>query len=141
MRGRFVLTAILFATAAPIGHAADEISVANAPPVVVQTDPSAGTTDVDPALREIRVTFSKPMQQGGWSWLQISPASFPNLAGQPSFQADQRTAVLPVALEPGKTYLILLNDPPSENFRDQGGRKALRYVLAFSTAAGRAVPR
>jgi hypothetical protein len=33
----------------------------------------------------------------------------------------------------GKTYAVLLNSPPSQNFTDQEGRKALTYLLAFST--------
>lgn len=124
--------ALLIASPPP-ARAAEPLSVAAAPPVVVQTEPRAGAADVDPATKEIRVTFSKPMRAGSWSWVQISPESFPRANGQPSYQPDQRTAVLPVALEPGKTYAIWLNDPPHENFQDQAGRKALRYLLVFST--------
>ncbi len=36
---------------------ADEVSLAIAPPVVVRTVPVAGSTDVDPALTEIRVSL------------------------------------------------------------------------------------
>ena len=112
---------------------AEELTVSTAPPVVIRTVPEAGQADIDPALKEIRATFSKPMRDGSWSWVQISPGSFPKLAGQPSFQADERTAVLPVALDPGRTYAIWLNSPSHENFQDSEGRKAVPYLLVFST--------
>ena len=38
------------------------------PPVVVDIVPKVGATDVDPGLREIRVTFSKKMTDKSWSW-------------------------------------------------------------------------
>jgi hypothetical protein len=41
--------------------AADDVSVAATPPVVVETTPRAGAVNVDPSLAEIRVTFSKDM--------------------------------------------------------------------------------
>lgn len=116
-----------------VAQAAEELTVATAPPVVIRTVPEAGQTDIDPALKEIRVTFSKPMRDGSWSWVQTSPASFPKLAGQPSFRPDQRTAVLPVALEPGHTYVVWVNSASHENFQDSEGRKAVPYLLVFST--------
>ena len=39
----------------------DDVTLDNAPPVVVKTTPEAGATEVDPTLSEIRVTFSKKM--------------------------------------------------------------------------------
>ena len=46
---------------------AASISLETAPPVVVKTIPAAGATDVEPGLTEIRVTYSKAMQDGSWS--------------------------------------------------------------------------
>ncbi|HWC59753.1 MAG TPA: Ig-like domain-containing protein, partial [Verrucomicrobiae bacterium] len=37
-------------------------------PVVVKTIPEAGTKDVAPGVMEIKVTFSKEMSDGSWSW-------------------------------------------------------------------------
>src|SRR5438046_2502158 len=50
--------------------AADDeaVSLSAAPPVVVKAVPQAGTDDVDPAVKEIRVTYSKDMADGTWSW-------------------------------------------------------------------------
>lgn len=112
---------------------AEEPTVGNAPPVVVSTAPRAGQTDVAPGTSEIRVTFSRPMRNGGWSWVKLSDASFPKTIGNPHFLDDQHTCVLPVSLEPGKSYAIWLNKPPFENFQDQDGRKAVPYLLVFQT--------
>src|SRR6516164_3915972 len=96
----------------------EEITVANAPPVVVSTEPRAGQTDVAPDTNEIRVTFSRPMRDGSWSWVKLSDTSFPKKTGNPRFLDNQRTCVLPVSLQPGKTYAMWLNRPPYENFQD-----------------------
>jgi hypothetical protein len=63
---------VLFATMLMAGFGqeiiASDLSLESAPPVVIKTVPVAGATDVDPALAEIRVTYSKAMQDGDWSW-------------------------------------------------------------------------
>src|ERR1041385_2118197 len=66
------------------------LSIESAPPVVVKTVPVAGATDVDPALTEIRVTFSKPMQDGSWSWSTWGQENFPEMVGQPKYLPDGR---------------------------------------------------
>lgn len=116
-----------------LAAAAEEPTVDNAPPVVVETVPRAGQTDVALGTGEIRVTFSRAMQNGSWSWVKLSDASFPKMTGKPHFLDDQRTCVLPVSLAPGQSYAIWLNQPPHENFQDQSGRKAIPYLLVFQT--------
>jgi RNA polymerase sigma-70 factor (ECF subfamily) len=113
---------------------AEDVTLESVPPVVVKTIPEAGTGDVDPKLTEIKVTFSKDMQDGTWSWAMISEASFPKLDGKPKYLADKRTAVLPVKLEPGKTYAIWVNSGEKfNNFKDAAGRPAVPYLLVFKT--------
>src|SRR5205085_2756683 len=46
------------------------------PTVVVETFPTSGATEVDPALTELRVIFSKPVSGGGWSWTAWSEENF-----------------------------------------------------------------
>src|SRR5436853_4146816 len=89
--------------------------VKTAPPVVVTTEPRAGADDVDPALTEIKVTFSKDMQNGNWAFAQLSKETFPQTTGKPHYLDDKRTCVLPVKLEPGKTYILALNKPPFDS--------------------------
>jgi RNA polymerase sigma factor (sigma-70 family) len=114
--------------------AADEqVSIANAPPVVVKTVPEAGTANVDPSITEIKVTFSKPMRDGSWSWSTWGENTFPNMTGKPHYASDHRTCVAPVKLEPGHIYAIWLNSENFSNFRDATGHKAVPYLLVFET--------
>lgn len=101
--------------------------------MVVKTVPEAGTADVDPKLTEIKVTFSKDMQDGAWSWVIHSKESFPKMDGKPKYLADKRTCVLPVKLEPGKTYALWLNSAKFSDFKDPEGRAAVPYLLVFKT--------
>ena len=84
-------------------------------------------------MTEIKVTFSKDMQDGGWSWSMLSKESFPTLDGMPKYLEDKRTCVLPVKLEPEKTYAIWVNSEKFVNFKDTGGRSAVPYLLVFKT--------
>jgi RNA polymerase sigma-70 factor (ECF subfamily) len=111
----------------------DEVTLESAPPVVVKTIPEAGSGEVDPNLAEIKVTFSKDMQDESWSWSTVSKESFPKPEGKAKYLADKRTCVLPVKLEPGKTYAIWLNTANFGNFKDSGGRSAVPYLLVFKT--------
>lgn len=116
------------------GRAA-EVSLESAPPVVVKTEPVAGTANVDPRTSEIVVQFSKPMQDGSWSWSTWGEENFPEMVGQPKYAADGRTCVLKVKLQPGKFYATWLNSDKFKNFTDTAGRPAVPYLLTFTTAS------
>jgi RNA polymerase sigma-70 factor (ECF subfamily) len=128
MTGLGILVALL-STAAR----ADAVTLASVPPVVVKTVPQAGAGDVDPKRTEIRVAFSKDMQGGSWSWSTLSKESFPQVTGKPKYLADKRTCVLPVKLEPGKTYAVWVNSDNFGNFKDADGHSAVPYLLVFQT--------
>ncbi len=105
------------------------------PPVVVKTVPQSGDLEVDPALSEIQITFSKDMKtEKSWSFVQVSKESYPKTTGEPRF-IDKRTVVLPVALEPGRTYIIWLNQKKFSGFRDLENYPAVPYLLVFETRA------
>lgn len=112
----------------------DEVSLTNSPPVVINSTPRAGATDVDPQLTEIKVTFSKDMQPRSWSWVRRTLHSFPETTGDSRYLDDQRTCVLPVKLQPGKTYALWLNGRQFHHFRDTDGLSAVPYLLVFRTA-------
>src|SRR5262245_33484178 len=128
------LVALLGGIAA-VAARADEVTLESVPPVVVKTVPQAGSADVDPKLTEIKVTFSKEMEDGSWSWATVSEESFPKVDDKIKIKylADKRTCVLPVKLEPGKTYAIWINSEKFENFKDTDGRSAIPYLLVFKT--------
>jgi hypothetical protein len=118
---------------ATLSSLGDSISLETAPPVVVQTVPAAGATDVDPSLGELRVTYSKPMQDGSWSWSTWGEETFPEMTGDPRYLPDGRTCVLPVNLEPNKFYATWLNSQKFQNFKDRDGHPAVPYLLTFIT--------
>ena len=131
MQRRSKLAALTLSAAAALVGAGPSLD--DAQPVVIRTDPVAGTADVDPGMTELKVTFSKPMTDGNWSWAQVSDETFPKVTGKPHYAADGRTCVLPVKLEPDHFYMIWLNEPPFTNFADRDGHKAVRYQLGFHT--------
>ena len=92
-----------------------------------------GAIDVDPALTEIRVTYSKAMQDGSWSWSTWGQENYPETTGRPRYEPDSRTCVLPVSLKPGKFYAIWLNSDKFKNFRAASGQSAVPYLLTFRT--------
>ncbi len=114
-------------------EASDEITVENAPPVVVQTVPKSGDTDVDPALHEIQVTFSKEMTDKSWSWSTASKNTFPDVSGDIHYLDDRLTSVLPVKLQPGRTYATWINSGRFTGFKDRDRRPAVPYLLVFRT--------
>ncbi|QEL18900.1 Ig-like domain-containing protein [Limnoglobus roseus] len=112
---------------------ADEITLDAVPPVVVKTVPEAGAGDVEASLTEIKVTFSKDMEDASWSWVTLSKESYPKVDGKPKYLADKRTCALPVKLEAGKTYAVWVNSEKFGNFKDADGRSAVPYLLVFKT--------
>ena len=116
---------------------ADLKLLAKLPAVVLDVEPMVGATDVDPALREIRVTFSKPMTDKSWSWTSGNAYPPPKSAGEIHYEKDRRTCVMPVKLDPGRTYVFGINSERFHNFKDEDGRPALPYLVAFRTRAAK----
>ena len=115
-------------------RADDAVSLSAAPPVVVKTVPAGGSDGVDPGLTEIKVTYSKDMADGTWSWSTWGADTFPEMTGKPHYLKDKRTCVLPVRLRPGRTYATWLNSDNFGNFKDADGHPAVPYLLIFKTA-------
>jgi hypothetical protein len=135
---KFILYAVCFVSLTVALYAtttAHALHMEHQPPVVVRTVPASGAKNVDPALSEIRVTFSREMTDRSWSWVQIAPENFPELVGEPRYLEDKKTCVVNVRLDPGKTYIIWLNTQKFSNFKDAGGRPAQPYLLLFETGS------
>ncbi|WP_339731544.1 Ig-like domain-containing protein [uncultured Gimesia sp.] len=115
-------------------NAKREITWETLPPSVIKTFPQAGSTDVDPALKEISVTFSKDMlTERMWAVVQISKEMFPKTRKGIHYLKDKRTCVIPVDLEPGKTYVLWFNRGRYNSFRDTENNPAVPYQLVFKT--------
>ena len=130
-----LIAAFAFASlvdAAPPG----EVTVESMPPSVVRTVPISGDTAVPATTKEITVTFSKDMMtKQMWSWCRHTPDSFPEISDKNGvrYLNDKRTCVLPVKLEPNKSYAIWVNYGDSNAFRDAAGHPAVPYLLVFKT--------
>ena len=127
-----ILTAALLGAPLSITRGEDLESM---PPVVVKTVPEAGRQDVAPGETEIRVTFSKEMMDKSWSPSTAWENSTPPLVGEPKYDADHKTWVAKVRLEPGKTYGYWINSQKFGNFKDAKGKSAVPYLLTFKTKA------
>jgi RNA polymerase sigma-70 factor (ECF subfamily) len=88
-------------------------------PKVVSLIPPNGTTDVDPNLKEIRVTFDLPMTSG-YSWTGAGD-QYPGSPGNNAHWIDDYTCVLPVALKPDHPYTLGVNSVAAVNFQSAGG--------------------
>lgn len=113
-----------------IVHAQDIDSFA---PVVVKTVPEAGSKDVSPGEVEIKITFSKEMTDQSWSWSSAWQNSDPKSLGKPHYEADRKTCVMKVKLEPGKTYGWWINSPKFHGFQDLQNHPAIPYLFTFKT--------
>jgi RNA polymerase sigma-70 factor (ECF subfamily) len=101
-------------------------------PQIVSTSPARGASDVDPALKEITVTFDQDMG-GGMSWTGGGP-EFPSIPdGKQAHWRDKRTCVLPVKLQAGHHYRVGINSQSFRNFRSEAGVPALTSAIYFTT--------
>ena len=131
---RYLSLLPMFCVASVVSLQAEPVSIEALPPVVVKTVPAAGDGAVDPATREIRVTFSKDMlTRKMWSLVTVSQETFPKINGQMKYLPDKRTFVAPVKLEPGRTYALWVNQGRFTGFRDADNHPAVPYLLAFQT--------
>ena len=103
------------------------------PPRVISTIPDNQSVDVDPALTEISVKFDEEMRDGSWSWAYTDRSEFPQVVGQAYYVENFTRNVLPVKLEPHKTYVIWINSSKHNNFWDKSGNAAYPFKLTFKT--------
>jgi RNA polymerase sigma-70 factor (ECF subfamily) len=106
-------------------------------PKITKLEPSEGATDVDPNTQELEVTFDIPMSSG-MSWC-CGDGNFPKTPEnqQASWSADELTCKLPVKLEPGRDYLLCLNDLNHINFQSKSGVPLAPVVFKFRTRAAK----
>jgi serine/threonine protein kinase len=104
-------------------------------PKVVETIPKTGAVDVDPAMKELRVVFSRPMASGGMSIVGGGP-SFPNFTDDSRWE-DDRTFVIGWQLEPEHQYWLSFNSGTYTNFRGANGEPSVPYPLSFRTGKAR----
>ena len=138
---RQLLVVCAFACAVPALRAGEAKAPAKfdpqLPPCVVETEPASRSTDVDPALRVIKVTFDRPMETGrNWAWILLKLYGvYPGVRGgpEPRWENGGRTCVLAVRLRPGTVYAVGINSYRDTAFHAPDGRPAVPYALVFKT--------
>jgi hypothetical protein len=138
-----ILCAVAWIVFAGLGVSAQEQKPAfdpEMPAIVVGTVPAAGAKDVDPNLKEIRVTFDRPMRTDrSWSWIihqQLGAYPGAKDGPDPRWEDDGRTCILAVDLKPGTLYAVGANSFRHTGFRDKQSRPAVPYVWVFRTKEG-----
>ena len=102
------------------------------PPNIISTRPAVGSTDVDPNIQEITVTFDRDMGTG-MSWTGGQPNFPPLPEGKKCHWRDKRTCVLPVQLKPASYYRVGINSKSHSNFKAADGVSALPSAIYFTT--------
>ncbi|MBF0499708.1 MAG: hypothetical protein HQM09_06225 [Candidatus Riflebacteria bacterium] len=116
-----------------VGYASST-SIQNAlKPHIIKLEPANGADLVDPSIRELKVTFDKPMTKG-FSWcrgLGLYPETIHSRgldqseSMQPArWTKDKKTCILPVKLWPNRKYQLYLNLREHQGFQSMEG-----YVL------------
>jgi beta-lactamase regulating signal transducer with metallopeptidase domain len=102
------------------------------PPRIIATAPKIGATDVDPALKEITVTFDRDMG-AGMSWTGGGPDYPKSPEGAKAQWRDKRTCVLPVTLQAAHYYRVGINSTSYRNFQSAAGVSAAPSAIYFTT--------
>jgi hypothetical protein len=101
-------------------------------PQIIKTSPKRGATSVDPALKEITVTFDRDMSQG-MSWTGGPPLFPPSDESRQAHWSDARTCVLPVKLKKGAFYRVGINSTSYQNFRASDDVPVPASAIFFTT--------
>jgi hypothetical protein len=132
--GLSILAALIIITGCkPKAAAPIPSPVQKEPPKIVSTAPANQSSEVDPSIDEITVTFDHDMEEG-MSWTG-GPPDFPasSEGSKAHWLEDKRTCVLPVKLEPGRHYRVGINSPNHQNFRSLEGLPAVSSEIVFDT--------
>jgi hypothetical protein len=117
--------------------ASKQAALATRQPKLVCIIPASGALNVDPGLKEIRVTFDRPMSDGSWSMCGGGD-HFPASGGQAAYDAARTTWVSPVKLKPGWDYEFSLNCESYRGFRSAEGVPLEPVPIHFRTATASA---
>lgn len=98
------------------------------PQVVSLTPDLNGKEDVSPALTELSINFSEPMDEGySFNYGEGGKEHFP-LSGVAGFTEDRKSFKLKLSLKPGQTYDFVITD---RSFQSKAGYPLQRYTVHF----------
>jgi hypothetical protein len=103
------------------------------PPKVVSLMPANGAQNVNPALKEIRVYFDRPMRDNSWSLCGAGPHC-PEGTGKPYYDSRHIVWSAPIELKPDWDYAFQLNSDEFKNFVSEEGVPLEPVLVRFRTA-------
>ena len=103
------------------------------PPHIIASSPKDGATDVNPALKEITVTFDRDMDSG-MSWTGGGPNFPKSPEGAKARWRTKRICVLPVTLRTGHFYRVGINSTSYHSFRSADGVPTAISSIHFTTS-------
>jgi uncharacterized membrane protein len=101
-------------------------------PWVVEAYPADGAENIAAGLAEIRLQFDQPMDLNRGA-IARSGSPLPEAVGEPQW-VDDRTWVLPVQLEAGREYKMMVDPSTSHGFRSRNESYPPQTVIEFHTA-------
>jgi DNA-binding CsgD family transcriptional regulator len=138
-RRRFLATtgvlamAMILAALAYWAHAASAPKLPAAPHVAATT-PAQGVA-IAPGPFTLSVTYDRPMLGGNYSFVRVSPETYPECVGTPQQSGDGRTFSIQCTAKPGKSFEVWFNRPPFVAFMAPDGTRAEPFRLLFSSSA------
>jgi len=103
-------------------------------PKIVTMIPPNGAEDVDPGIKEIVVTFDRPMKSPGWSVVTLgSQSQVPRSTGPVGYDAQRKVFTMPVELQPAREYYFGLNAEGYLGFHSEEGIPLAPVVVRFKT--------
>lgn len=90
---------------------------------------------ITPGPLLLSVTFDRPMRAGNFSFVQVSPETFPDCDRKPAQSADRRTFSMRCTARAGVRYEVWFNRPPYSAFQADSGVQAEAYQLLFTTGS------
>jgi len=100
-------------------------------PHVVSTYPAEGSV-IPAGPFMLKVTFDRPMESGDFSFVRVSPDSYPDCGGTPALSKDGRTYSMKCVAKAGHGYEVWFNRPPYMSFQSVEGISSVPYRLRFS---------
>lgn len=121
-----MLTSALMLT---IGYSANTVTSPSAPQVVATRPANGAIVPAGPVT--ISVTFDQPMRAGSYSFVQVSPSTYPDCSRTPALSADRRTYSLSCRVTPDRSYELWFNRGRFQHFVGENGVAAAPYQLRF----------
>lgn len=99
-------------------------------PYVVTTTPAMHAT-IPPGPFTLGVTFDRPMQPGGFSFVKSDRGAYPECDGTPRRSADGRSFTMQCTVVAGQAYAVGFNSAHYRNFKSLDGVPAEPSLLTF----------